>query len=637
MVAENSGARAAGDGAAGPTQSPEVREILSQIVGDPRYPEVAHIPVISWPQLGLVALSLGSFALATVGYLQGVLPLWLTWIVNIAAVYVAFTPLHDACHRAVSSQHFLNDAAGILVGQLLLPGVNMPVFRAIHLDHHRFTGAYGRDPDTGLVELPKWLGVSYLLFVDLHWVAWYLKHARNRWPKRVGWYLALMLAMLGGVHALFLASPYWHEFLLLFVVPQRLGIAVTAYSFAHIQHPEGLTWQREPFQSTVSIRGNRWLRRLLLGQEDHCAHHLLPHVPWFKYKRVWDLANSAMRQQKIPQRGWIAPVQALELPHPADSAPRPVVVAQVIEIAPGIKAFALKPPTGQVLPPTSAGAHISVHLPSGRVRQYSLVNAPGQPDAYQIAVRRNDAGKGGSVEMHEAVVAGTALRIGRPRNNFLLYETASRYRLIAGGIGITPLLAMAHRLHALGKPFELHVCARSDNDLIFKDVLLGGPFARGVRIHLDGPDGKTTLDVAAALGTPDAAALVYVCGPQGFMDAVADAATACGWPRANIRTESFSAAESTDSTNRAFTVQLAKSGRDVRVAADQSVIDALSRSGVPVEFACLQGTCGTCVTGVREGEVEHRDVFLSAQEKATNREMCLCVSRAKSDKLVLEL
>jgi ferredoxin-NADP reductase/fatty acid desaturase len=618
------------------TKNPEMRDVLNQVVKDPRYAEVMRVPVFSVPQVALVFLALGLFGLATWGYMAGQIPIWLAMLANLISVYIAFTPLHDASHRAVSSNGFLNDFLGVLTGQLLLPGVNMTVFRAIHMDHHRFVGQEGHDPDTGFVDLPKWMGVTYLMFADIHWVVWYFRYGRHYWSRKVAFWFYVMLALVVVSHVGFLMSPWWKEFLLLYVVPQRIGLGIVAYTFAHIQHPSGLTWENEPFQSTVYVRGNSLWRRLMFGQEEHTIHHLVPHVPWFKYRRVWELANNVLRKQPIPARGWFTGPEHIALPTPEDTAPMTMRVASVTDVARDIRAFDLEPIDGRQLPEGSAGAHVEVHLGEGLVRQYSLVAHDTQANFYRIAVKLDANSRGGSRAMH-ALKQGDEIAVGRPRNNFVLYETAPRFVLVAGGIGITPLLPMAARLHQMGKQFELHVCTRDDAAVPFREHLESGPIAGSAAIHLDGPNGRSSMDVAAVLGSPGKNDLLYICGPRPFMDWLRGQAAECGWDDRQVRIESFAAELVDDSEDRAFDVELARSGRTVRVSADRTIIDALALEGIEVKFACMQGTCGTCATDIVDGEAEHRDAYFSDDEKAQNQQMCLCVSRARGDKLVLDI
>jgi len=543
--------------------------------------------------------------------------------------------VHDSSHRAVSSNAFLNDLVGTLAGQLLLPCINMPAFRAIHMDHHRYVGQEGRDPDTNLVHPPKPFGVFFLMFADLNWVYWYLRYGRHYWSRKVAFYIVLLTVMLVGIHVAFLMSPYWKEFLLLYVVPQRIGLGFVAYTFAHIQHPDGLTWDKEPFQSTVYIAGTSPFRRLLFGQEDHIIHHVVPHVPWFKYKRVWDLANSTLREQNIPSRPWIGSVRDLKLPTEEERQPVSMRVANIRAITPDIREFTLEAPAGRTLPPAHAGAHVDVQLGDRLVRQYSVIAAG--PTHYTIAVKREDNGRGGSLAMHKLQL-GDTVRAGKPRNNFVLYEIAPRYILVSGGIGITPVLAMANRLAAIGKPFELHVCARDAAAVPFAEGLATAPLAGHTTIHLDDASGKSTLDLDKLLSGKDSETALYMCGPKGFMDWVRNGAVARGWDKSRVHIESFSgAAIAADAEEREFTVTLARSHRDVTVKKDETIIDALAKISIDVPFACMQGTCGTCITPVLAGAIDHRDAYLSEEDKAGDDRMCLCVSRAHGAGLTLDI
>lgn len=618
------------------TNNPGVRDVLNQIVHDPRYHDVMAVPVLSLPQLMLAVISVGGFATSCWAYLIGAIPLAAAMSINLVAVYLAFTPLHDASHRAVSKDPVLNDLVGVIVGQLLLPGVNMTAFRGIHMDHHRYTGQEGRDPDTGFVHVPRWMGVSYLMFADLHWVYWFFRYGRKIWSKQVATAIYLMMVLVVVSHAAFLLSPWWKEFLLLYVIPQRLGLGVVAYTFAHIQHPEGLTWEHEPFQSTVYVRGNSPWRRLMFGQEEHTIHHLLPHVPWFKYRRVWDLANGVLRKQDIPARGWFEGPKDIRLPTAADLAPVAMRVARIRDVGEGIRSFDLEPVDKVPLADAAAGSHVVVQLSGGLARPYSVVAHDPHTNRYRIAVKREDKGRGGSRAMH-ALNEGDVVRVSKPRNHFVLYESAARFVLVAGGIGITPLLSMANRLQSLRKPFELHVCARDEAAVPFRDELTRSAIVDRARVHLDGPDGRSSLDLDAVLGgaTPDT--LLYLCGPQGFMNWLRESALARGWPEASIRIESFSAPALENIENHAFRLDLARSGRNIEVPANQTILDALLHAGVEVPYACMQGTCGTCAAHVMEGEVDHRDACLSETEKTNNDRLCLCVSRARGDRLSIDL
>ncbi len=620
------------------TANHAVREVLSQITQDPHYDDVMRMHKFDFVQIFLTFAALGTFALSCYGYMVEAIPWWLAVAFNIVAVFLAFTPMHDGSHRAVSSDSFVNDLLGTAAGQILLPGMNMPAFRAIHMDHHRYVGQEGRDPDAGLVDVPKWAGISYLMFTDIHWLVWFFKNGRDHWSPRIKMYVYVMMVTVIGMHVLFLASPYWAEFLLLYVLPQRLGLGLVAYTFAHIQHPHGMTWEREPFQATVHIYETSPLRGLMFGQENHHIHHLLPHLPWYRYRRVWNLANGVLAKQAVPQRGWLKPHEG-EIYVPGDEATAPIEVrvVSVRDVGQEIRAFEFEPTDADVLlPEGAAGAHVTVFINDTLARQYSLVAHDDARNRYRVAVKRDDNGRGGSRAMH-ALRQGDVIRIGPPKNNFMLYENAKRFILISGGIGITPMLAMAHRLIRLGKDFEMHVCARNEDAVPFKDELAVSRLAKHVQIHLDRDNGRSSLSPEAIFAKPDPEAQIYICGPSGFMNWLSAAAVQQGWLPENIRIESFSAPIAADGVNHAFTLHLARSNKEIPVKADQTIIDALQHSGVEPKYACMQGTCGTCVVSVASGEVDHRDAYLSETEKAANTHLCLCVSRAKGERLSIQL
>jgi vanillate O-demethylase ferredoxin subunit len=302
-----------------------------------------------------------------------------------------------------------------------------------------------------------------------------------------------------------------------------------------------------------------------------------------------------------------------------------------------ICSFELVDVAGRPLPPFSAGSHIDVTLPNGLTRQYSLCNDAAESHRYLIGVLKDPATRGGSSAMHELVHEGDVLSISAPRNHFALAHAARRSLLVAGGIGITPILCMAERLANAGEDFELHYCTRSRERTAFLDRILGSGFAAQARLHFDDGPPEQKLDTAALLSAPEPGTHVYVCGPKGFMDAVLGAARAAGWPEAQLHFEFFSAEAVKSETDGSFEVQLASSGRVVVVPRDKSVVQALAEAGVQVQTSCERGICGTCLTRVLEGEPEHRDLYLTPDEQAANDQFTPCCSRARSPRLVLDL
>jgi len=310
--------------------------------------------------------------------------------------------------------------------------------------------------------------------------------------------------------------------------------------------------------------------------------------------------------------------------------------AEAVDIA----HFELAAEDGGPLPAFSAGAHVDVHLPDaagGLVRQYSLCNDPDETHRYLIAVLRDPASRGGSRAMHDAVVVGQRLQISAPKNHFPLAHGAERHLLLAGGIGVTPILCMAERLARIGADFRMHYCTRSRERTAFAGRIAASAFAGRVQHHFDDGPPEQQLTLAALLGTPRAGEHVYVCGPKGFMDAVLGTARAAGWPEAQLHFEFFGADVAPLAGDAGFEVQLASSGRIVPVPADRSVVQALAAAGVEVITSCEQGVCGTCLTRVLDGECDHRDQYLTPEEQAANDQFLPCCSRAKSTRLVLDL
>jgi vanillate O-demethylase ferredoxin subunit len=299
--------------------------------------------------------------------------------------------------------------------------------------------------------------------------------------------------------------------------------------------------------------------------------------------------------------------------------------------------FELASADGTPLPAFSAGSHIDVQVPGGLTRQYSLCNDPAESHRYLIGVLRDAASRGGSAAMHAQVNEGSVLSISPPKNHFALAHQAARHLLVAGGIGVTPILCMAERLAATGADFEMHYATRSRARTAFFDRIRQAPFATRVHFHFDDGAPQQKLDIAALLAAQPAGTHLYVCGPQGLMNAVLGAARASGWDEARLHHEFFGADVAPRAGDGAFEVQLASSGRVIPVAADQSVLAALADAGVIVPSSCEQGVCGTCLTRVIDGVPDHRDQYLLPEEQAANDQFLPCCSRAKSARLVLDL
>ena len=310
-----------------------------------------------------------------------------------------------------------------------------------------------------------------------------------------------------------------------------------------------------------------------------------------------------------------------------------VVVARKAAVASDTWWFELRHPLGLPLPPFAPGSHVTVQVPGGARRNYSLCGDPATVDAYQIAVKRDANGRGGSIAMADAVHVGELLSISAPRNNFALHPRAGNFLFIAGGIGITPILSMLRHLKTQGRSqFKLIYCTRDAASTAFLQELGSPEFAGQVQLHHDHGDINNAFDFWPVFEIPGNAH-VYCCGPRGLMDAVADMSG--HWPTGAIHFESFGVDAAAYATNAAFTVRLQKTGAEVPVAAEQSILEALRAAGHRVPSSCESGTCGSCRTTLLAGDVEHRDMVLTDGEKAT--QIMVCVSRARSGELVLDL
>lgn len=302
--------------------------------------------------------------------------------------------------------------------------------------------------------------------------------------------------------------------------------------------------------------------------------------------------------------------------------------------AEGIISLELVAPDGRFLPKFEAGAHVDVHVGPGLVRQYSLCSDPDEAHLYRLAVLLEPEGRGASKEIHAAFTEGRTIRIGVPRNNFALDPTARHTVLAGGGIGVTPILAMAYRLAAEGASFELHYCTRTRDRTAFLEDIATASFADRVHIHHD--DGPLEQRYnPGLLPAPATGTHLYVCGPGGFMDWMISGAKARGYASSNIHLEYFTAEVSNEGDS--FTVEARRSGKTVTVRSGKTIAEALAEVGIDLPLSCEQGVCGTCLVDVLEGTPDHRDMYQTDGEKAENKQMTPCCSRALTPKLVLDI
>ena len=288
---------------------------------------------------------------------------------------------------------------------------------------------------------------------------------------------------------------------------------------------------------------------------------------------------------------------------------------------------------GKVLPSFSAGSHIDVYLPNGLVRQYSLCNDPARTDRYQICVLLDPNTRGGSKAMHELVDLGDELQIGEPRNLFHLASGNHEVVLLAGGIGVTPLMAMAWQLLAQDAKFHLHYFARSAERTAFHDLILRSPLREKVSFWFDNDTTTEKPSVADILRRATEDSHAYACGPMGFLKYVRDTCEQIQW--AHLHYEAFTAAPAEDGD--AFAVRIKSTGEMVEIPGNQTVVEALARKGIEIPVSCEQGICGTCLTKICDGIPDHRDQYLSDDERARGDQFTPCCSRSKSSILVLDL
>lgn len=289
-------------------------------------------------------------------------------------------------------------------------------------------------------------------------------------------------------------------------------------------------------------------------------------------------------------------------------------------------------PQGGALPAFEAGAHIDLHLPNGIVRSYSLSNSQDERHRYVIGVLNDRRSRGGSRYVHEQLRVGATICISPPRNNFHLDESAGHSVLVAGGIGVTPILSMLRRLHSLGKSVEMLYCARSRDEAAFCSEL---QFLTGVEVHFDQEKGGAP-DLHRYLASRPRDAHFYCCGPAPMLDAFQDVCGELGLP--NVHLERFAAAEHVEAVQaNEYIAQLARTDREIKVPAGKSLLDALLEAGIDIDHSCREGVCGACETKVIEGIPDHRDGVLSETERQANKTMMVCVSGCKVGKLVLDL
>ncbi|OTU46375.1 PDR/VanB family oxidoreductase [Acinetobacter pittii] len=290
--------------------------------------------------------------------------------------------------------------------------------------------------------------------------------------------------------------------------------------------------------------------------------------------------------------------------------------------------------TSATLPKVEAGAHIDVHLPNGMVRQYSLCQNPNDEGKFRLGILRDPESRGGSVSAFDEIKDGMQIQVSEPKNLFPLLK-AKHSVLIGGGIGITPLITMAYQLAHEGASFELHYCGASPEKCAFVDEIKNGELAQYTTFHFKSEGASHREFFESAIKDIDLESHIYTCGPVGFMDWVINLATTHDFPEQQIHKEYFQV--ETDTSGDSFEVVAERSGKIIMVEAGETILQALAKEGIEIEMSCEQGVCGTCMCDVIEGEPDHRDVYFTDEEKASNEQILVCCSRSKTPRLVLDI
>ncbi|MDO7453883.1 PDR/VanB family oxidoreductase [Acinetobacter baumannii] len=290
--------------------------------------------------------------------------------------------------------------------------------------------------------------------------------------------------------------------------------------------------------------------------------------------------------------------------------------------------------TSATLPKVEPGAHIDVHLPNGMVRQYSLCQNPNDEGKFRLGILRDPESRGGSISAFDEIKDGMQIQVSEPKNLFPLLK-AKHSVLIGGGIGITPLITMAYQLAHEGASFELHYCGASPEKCAFVDEIKNGELAKYTTFHFKSEGASHRAFFESAIKDIDLESHIYTCGPVGFMDWVINLATTHDFPEQQIHKEYFQV--ETDISGDSFEVVAERSGKIIMVEAGETILQALAKEGIEIEMSCEQGVCGTCMCDVIEGEPDHRDVYFTDEEKASNEQILVCCSRSKTPRLVLDI
>ena len=318
------------------------------------------------------------------------------------------------------------------------------------------------------------------------------------------------------------------------------------------------------------------------------------------------------------------------------SAPQtdiPVILTRAEKIAEGIHLFEMRRRDGGDLPAFTPGSHINLRVPNGLMRKYSLCSDPAKPETYCIAVKREDGGRGGSIYLIDNAKVGDEWMISAPDNAFALPQRGDNFIFIAGGIGITPFIAMIHALkNDPSKKFKLYYCSRTPEMTAFREELSAAEYKGKVFIHYDEGDPAKSLDLWPIVEERKNREHIYCCGPRGLMQAVRDVTG--HWTPTSIHFEAFSDADARRADDQPFKVKLTSTGEIIEVPVGTTILEAMRAKGHNVPSSCESGTCGTCRTKLVSGEADHRDLVLTENEHAS--QIMICVSRAKTPEIVID-
>lgn len=617
---------------------------LKELASRSAFKKLLYVPPVNWVLTISCLLSLMAWLYLSNEWLAGNLSaLWLT-LLSTYTFFIFILTVHEASHLVLSRSRWLNDTLGTLLTFIPYPQLPIVQFRHQHLTHHRDTCGV-EDPDDYLYQGNWLIRVFKVCTHDFYWSYWSFRN-RNTASKNTNIINILSMAVYIAVLVLGFTSAYWYEFLMLYVIPQRIGFAVAILMFAYVQHPPEKCDVKEssPFKTTSVIRGfDSAFAKVYFGQNRHLIHHLYPNMPIYRNWQAWQLGKDVFERQNLANVGIDAErfselnTKNQEQHKQSQKSHLYVTIANIEQVAQGINSYTFEPSeNGQSLPIFEPGAHIDVEVKAGLVRQYSLCNDYKQSNNYQIAVQCEENGRGGSKLLHGTFKIGQVVKISKPRNLFAL-KPASKVLLFAGGIGITPMLAMAWKLHHQGTPFELHYCFASANKWAFKQQWQSLPFANNMHVYIDDEKDSAAINAEQVLSAQPFAN-VYVCGPEGFMNYIENTAKKAGLSDEQFNKESFSGAEQADvSVNKEFTLKVSGYKQEFLVPKNKSIIQVLKENDIFVPMSCENGVCGTCKCKVKSGEVEHKDLVLNETEHNVKKLFTPCVTRAKTEVLEISL